>query len=502
MKTSATKYDEAAFDKLWGSIKAGGGITPATLFHHAILNGWTQPLATTDQDTKDIKTGRLFAEANRGKLLFIPSTNEVLKFTAHGWVKGSTRDAELAAKAVVTQMRADAFDLFRKDHTSPEAKQLNRLADNSSSAERIRAMIEMAKSEPYMSADITAFDANPNWLGVKNGVLDIENVVLLAVTPSLLVSKRANVLYDRQAKYPQWQRFLEDIQPDSEIRRMLKQLVGVFLSGDVTLQKMIFFYGQGANGKSTFIEVIASILGDYAKSIQTEMLMHHQRSPQGPSADIVSLKGRRLVYCNEVEEGRRLAEARVKELTGGDTLAGRVPYAREEIAFQPTHKLVMIGNHKPEIHDMSYGMWRRMLLIPFDQIIPRNKRDPNMVSKLKNESSGILNWALDGYRDYRLNGLCEPQVVTAATDAYKSEMDILGEWLKDSCTVTAGGRVQKDGCYRAYGNWARSHGHYPLSQTKFTRKLSERGFKQDAGKRNFEGLVLNDQGLRMQNRIL
>ena len=224
------------------------------------------------------------------------------------------------------------------------------------------------------------------------------------------------------------------------------------------------------------------------------MLMQHQRSPQGPSPDIVSLKGRRLVYCNEVEEGRHLAEARVKELTGGDTLSGRVPYAREDVTFQPTHKLVMVGNHQPEIHDMSHGMWRRMLLINFDQTIPDSKRDPALLEKLKREGSGILNWMLDGFHDYQKNGLKIPQAISAATDAYKNEQDLIGEWIHDHCKIVTASRTLKTDCYRAYQVWTKRNGQYPLAQRRFTTRLVDKGYKLDGGRRNIMGLELNNEG--------
>ena len=364
----------------------------------------------------------------------------------------------------------------------------------SSTAQRIQAMIDLAKSEDSMSERISAFDADPYLLGVSNGVLNLKTKTLMQVKPNLRVSMRANVQFDQNAKCPMWIIFLEDIQPDNEVRRLLQQLAGAFLCGDSNLQKIIFLYGSGANGKSTFIELIAWLLGDYTKRIATEMLMQHQRSPQGPSPDIVSLKGRRLVYCNEVEEGRHLAEARVKELTGGDTLSGRVPYAREDVTFQPTHKLVMVGNHQPEIHDMSHGMWRRMLLINFDQTIPDSKRDPALLEKLKREGSGILNWMLDGFHDYQKNGLKIPQAISAATDAYKNEQDLIGEWIHDHCKIVTASRTLKTDCYRAYQVWTKRNGQYPLAQRRFTTRLVDKGYKLDGGRRNIMGLELNNEG--------
>lgn len=495
----ATKFDNLEFIKVIQSFNPNGGINIGTLFHHAKETGvWVDPKiiskAAAIDDAKDIRNGRLFAEANRGSLLFIAETGDVLKFGAEGWVRGLLGEAERAAKDVIASMRVEACELFKITHDDPKAKELNKHADYSSTAQRIQAMIDLAKSEEGMSARISAFDADPNLLGVRNGVLNLKTKALMKVKPDLRVSMRANILFDQDANCPTWIQFIEDIQPDPDIQRMLQQLAGIFLCGDSNLQKLIFLYGGGANGKSTFIELIAWLLGDYTKRIATEMLMQHQRSPQGPSPDIVSLKGRRLVYCNEVEEGRHLAEARVKELTGGDTLSGRVPYAKEDISFQPSHKLVMVGNHQPEIHDMSHGMWRRMLLIPFDVIVPDNKRDPYLLEKLKCEGSGILNWALVGYHNYLKNGLQVPNVISDATNAYKDEQDLIGEWINDHCKTVVGVLTPKGDVYRAYHYWARKRGQFPLAQGRFIKRLSDKGYKLDAGRRNVTGIELNTEG--------
>jgi putative DNA primase/helicase len=498
MTHTAISYDPDEFDKLYGSIKLGGGIGVGTLFHLAKQNGWPDPhiAANTNKDAKDILNARLFAQANRDRVLFIYETGDVLQFTPAGWMSAPIGAAENAAKAVVAQCLIKAAELGRTDPDSSEAKKLRTHANQSSTLPRIQAMIELAKSEPGMSVSLSEFDADPWMLGVQNGVFDLRKGILLPVTPSTLVSKRTNIEHDPEAVCPQFDSFLTTVQPDPDVRRLLQQLAGIWLCGESNLQKLIFFYGLGANGKTTFIELMAWLLGDYAKRIATEMLMHHQRSPQGPSPDIVGLKGRRLAFCNEVEEGRRLAEAKVKELTGGDTLSGRTPYAKADITFQPSHKLVMVGNHMPEVRDMSHGMWRRMLMIPFNQAILDSAQDPNLLDKLKSEGAGVLNWALAGLRDYRKNGLCIPPSIKGANDAYRTDQDIIGEWITDHCNVVAGATTAKGNLYGSYRAWASSHGHQPLAQSRFTRKLVERGHRLDAGRRNITGLELNTDGKR------
>jgi putative DNA primase/helicase len=495
---TATKYDPTDFDKLWGSIKPNGGIGPGTLFHEAKKVGWVDQnvVANASQDKKDILNGRLFAQANLNRLLFIDETGDLLIFfPPEGWVRAPIGEANNAAKAVVASIAIKASELLKKDPDSSKIKDLLNQAQYSSTLPHLKAMIELAKSEPGMSARLSDFDADSWLLGVQNGILDLRKGLLLQVRTNLLVSKRANVIFDPEAKCPLFDQFLSSVQPDPDVRRLLQQLAGIWLSGESNLQKLIFFYGLGANGKTTFIELMAWLLGDYSNRIATEMLMQHQRSPQGPSPDIVSLKGRRLIYCNEVEDGRRLAEARVKEMTGGDTLSGRTLYAKDAITFQPSHNLVMVGNHMPEVHDTSHGMWRRMLLIHFNQVIPDHAQDPNLQDKLKKEGTGILNWALAGLRDYRKNGLCIPAVISAATDAYRSDQDIIGDWINDHCNVFAGALTRKKTIYKAYRAWAIAHGHKPLAQSRLTRKLSERGHPQDKGKRNISGLDLNNDGI-------
>ena len=496
MTHTADMYDEPVFDKLWNSIthKPDDGIGLGTLFHHAKQVGWVDQriAANATQDSKDILNGRLFAQANVNRLLFIYETNDLLVFSSQvGWTHAPIGEADKTAKDVVASVASKAAELFKRDTDSSDAKKLRTHANYSSTAPRIEAMIKLAKSEPGMSARLSDFDADPYLLGVQNGILDLRNGVLVPVTPDTLVSKRAGIIFNPEAVCPQFDQFLLTVQLDQGVRRLLCQLVGIWLTGSSNLQKLIFFYGLGANGKTTFIELVAWLLGEYSNRIATEMLMQHQRNPQGPSADIVDLKGRRLVYCNEVEEGRRLADAKVKEMTGGDSLSGRVPHAKKAVTFQPSHNLVMVGNHMPEVRDTSHGMWRRMLLIHFNQVIPANAQDPSLLDKLKSEGPGVLNWALSGLHDYQKNGLCIPTVVSAATDAYRSDQDIIGEWIADDCTVVAGALTSKSLIYDAYRKWAIAHGHKPLAQSRLTRKLSERGHPQDKGKRNITGLSLN-----------
>lgn len=405
-------------------------------------------------------------------------------------------EADRAAKAVLAKLREVAVARYKDAPDDHKTKRLMAHVERTSKAPNLRAMVEMAKSELGMTVRLCEFDADPMLLGVANGVLDLHTGELLPVSPDVRVSKRCSVAYDPAAECPRFEQFMAEVQPDPAMVAFLNRLAGYCLTGSVREQKLVFMHGEGANGKSVFVELLAWLLGDYAGKIATEMLMHHQRSPQGPSPDIVALKGKRFVYANETDEGARLAEAHVKDLTGGDSMTGRVPYGKANITFAPTHKLVIVGNHKPEITDNSYGMWRRILLTLFGVTVAEGQRDPALLDKLKSEGTGILNWALEGLRQWQRNGLAAPKNIEAATAAYRDEQDLLGEWIGDHCDTGAGCTDQKVKLYRAYRAWALSNGHHPLAQGRLTRRLNERGYRLMTDKRTVTGLKLNDRGAR------
>ena len=369
--TAGETFTEKDFANVVRDFDPMRGTGFGTLVHLARKHGWKEPFAIEEVRFTgtgvDVENGKLFAGMFRNRLLYVHETGDWLLFDLEqGWVSAPPGEADRAAKDVRANLRRDASDRYKTAGSDdPIVKRMMAHVRYTSRANNLRAMIEMAKSEPGMTVRLSDFDDDPMLLGVANGVLDLRTGTLLPVSPDVLVSKRCNIAFDPAANCPRFERFLREVQPDGDVRAFLQRFMGYCLSGGVSEQVFAFFYGHGANGKSVFIELFAWLLRDYARKIATDMLMHHQRNPQGPSPDIVSLKGLRLAFANETEEGRRLAEARIKDMTGGDTLSGRMPYGKADITFAPTHKLIIVGNHKPEITDNSHGMWRRVLLTPF-----------------------------------------------------------------------------------------------------------------------------------------
>ena len=212
--------------------------------------------------------------------------------------------------------------------------------------------------------------------------------------------------------------------------------------------------------------------------------MEGPKTGNSATPNLAVLNGMRLAYCNELPENGRMNSALVKDLTGADTISARPLYGNP-FNFVPQFNFAMVGNHKPEIRDMSDGMWRRMLLIPFDQVVPEAQRDPNLAAKLQQEGSGVLNWALEGLRDYSLNGLRVPKIISNAVSEYRSSEDIIGDWFQQDMLTAPGKAVDKEKVYRSYCAYCQSTGHHAVSHTKFTKRLADRSIKQDAGRRHY-----------------
>ena len=440
----------------------------------------------------DVANGARFAREFNDQLLFIRDTQIILRYdNSMGWEQAPSTAPIQAAKIIVQAMRDTAAEAYRQDLGN--AKAMLAEATRTSKEPNLKAMINMAKTEDGMSVALEELDADPYLLGVLNGVVNLKTQTLILPSPDILVTKRTNMRFDPDAECPGFECFLNQILPNQLEREFVIRWLGYLLSGLVTLQFFLFLFGSGSNGKSVLVELMYWLLGDYAQKINTEMLMKQYRSSQSASPDLVSLAGRRLIYCNETTEGKRLDDARVKELTGGDTITGRVPYAIQAVSFRPTHKLVMVGNHAPIIQDDSYGMWRRIKLIPFTQKFKEGDPgfDPDLLDKLKAENAGILNLLLAGFADFQKSGIQAPQSLEDATNVYRSEQDLLEQWIAENCTVSPTVSAKKDNLYSDYECWCRESGVMAISRPRFSRKLTtEKGYAMKTDKRTIIGIEI------------
>ncbi len=391
------------------------------------------------------------------------------------------------AKATVRAAYAESAQLS----DSEERKALAQWATKSESAARIDAMIQLARAEVPVAHEM--LDADPWALNVANGTLDLRTGELRPHRRADYLTKLAPVVYDESAKAPTWERFLERILPDGRVRAFVRRAAGYSLSGDTGEQVLFLLWGGGANGKSTFVETLMLAAGDYSMKTPAETLLA-RREGAIPN-DVAALRGARLVAAVETEEGRRLAEVRVKELTGSDTVSARFMRA-EWFTFRPVAKLWLATNHRPRVKGTDEAIWRRIRLIPFTVTIPESERDHRLSDRLRAELPGILTWAVAGCLEWQRDGLRPPAAVLAATSSYRAEQDVLGAFLADRCVVTPGGWVASDQLFAAYKRWCEETGEHPVSQRALGLALGERGFTDtrrgagEARKRGWQGIGL------------
>jgi len=404
------------------------------------------------------------------------------------WKKDGQGEVERRAKDTVRDLYAEASH-WGDEHTR---QSIAKWAIQSESERRIRAMISLARSEPGISVLPEELDRNPWLFNVANGTLDLRTGELRPHRREDLITKLSPVEYDPEAKAPLWESFLERVLQDEELIAFIQRAVGYALTGDTSEQVLFLLYGTGANGKSTFLETIRAMLGDYAQHTSFETFL--ARRGEGVRNDIARLVSARLVTAQEVESGRRLAESLVKLLTGGDTVTARFLYS-EYFEFKPEFKLFLAANHKPIIRGTDLAIWRRIRLIPFTVTIPPEEQDHRLGEKLKKELPGILAWAVRGCLEWQERGLGLPPQVKAATEAYREEMDILAAFLNERCVISPEAVTPAKDLYAAYTQWCFEYGERPETQRSFGMRLSERGFERTKhkGRCHWRGITLVDR---------
>ena len=271
-----------------------------------------------------------------------------------------------------------------------------------------------------------------------------------------MMRKLAPVEFYPEAKCPTFIGFLHRILGgDEELIGFLQRAIGYSLTGDTGEQVLFVLNGTGANGKSTLIRVLQELLGEYGQQTPMETLMVTKST--GVPNDIARLEGARFVAAVEAESGQRLAEAKLKQLTGGDRLAARFLYG-EHFEFTPVCKLWLATNKLPEVRGTDEGIWRRFRVIPFNVTIPEAERDRSLPEKLRAELPGILNWALAGCLDWQRNGLCPPAKITDATKAYRDDMDGVAQFVGDCCVMDREADVTVKALYDNYVEWVKQTG--------------------------------------------
>jgi putative DNA primase/helicase len=385
------------------------------------------------------------------------------------WAEDRTGRIERLAKATVRFIYAEAA----LEHDDDRRNDLISWAHGSQSRRQVQEMIAFAAAE--VPVRIEELDREPFLFNTRSGTVDLRTRGVRTHDPKDLLTKTSPVAFDPQAACPRWHAFLRTAMAgDEEMIGYLQRAVGYAATASIREQVAFILWGGGANGKSTFLEVVKASLGEYAVSTKGATIMAGARPESGGSPDpqIIALVGSRMVIAVETDEFGRLNEGRVKSLTGGDTISARDLHAKP-ISFQPTFKLFLATNHKPQIRGTDNGIWRRLHLIPWTVAIPPEEQDKDLKDKLLGELPGILAWIVAGAVAWYRDGLMPPAKVKAATDAYRAEMDTLAAFFAERCELGPTCRTGATELYREYRDWAEQGGERPMSQVIFGQRLGD-----------------------------
>lgn len=444
----------------------GAQLAPACIFAHT-----------------DLGNAERFVHQHRDNIRYCAINRAWSIWNGRYWQEDVTEHIYFLARHTVRSIPREA-DLYPDDRLY--RGEVLKWATRSEGRERVRAMVEMAQSDPAVAILPDLFDRDPWLLNCQNGTINLRTGVLQEHRRHDYISKLAPVEFDPQASCPAWEKFLDCIfQGRRSLIEYVQRICGYSLTGNTDEHDFYFLYGSGANGKSTLIKTLMSLLGsDYARQASSNALL--SRCSESIGEDVAVLQGARLVAAVEMDEGRKLAEGLVKQLTGGDRVRARRLYANS-FEFIPTFKLLLASNHKPRISGTDNGIWRRIKMIPFTVAVPEPQQDRHLADKLQAELPGILNWCLDGCREWQQQGLNPPAEVKQATNGYREDSDPISAFLEECVTFEdPDARIQAKILYEKYQTWIETTGERPYSMRRFNDCIKEKGYTTMAGKANLK----------------
>lgn len=441
-------------------------------------NGKGKCTSTEVPHFTDMGNAARFVAMHKGSILYNSDKERWIFFNGVTWDERVLDDVLLLGEELVRQMYIEASSL-----PEDERKAMIKFVLKSESARSMKAMIEMAR--PHMKISDGQCDKDPNIAACINGVIDLRTGELRDVMDDEILTNRFGVEFNPYAACPLWERFIDEIMGgEQDMIDYLQRVCGYALTGSTSEHAVFFLYGSGSNGKSTFIETLEAILGGYYAKIpiETFTMSGRDRSEQ----EQARLPGKRFVVANEVEENGRLRESKLKDAVSGDTMVARHLFC-ESFEFKPQYKLFVYGNHKPVIRGTDDGIWRRIHAIPFEQQFDEESCDSELGDKLKGELPGILNWLIRGCLLWRSEKLSPPNKVVDFTKQYRSDMDVIYQFILDCCAIHPANEALSKDLYEEYREWCAGEGVKPRSHQVFTRELAGRGYINRRERREIDG---------------
>lgn len=387
------------------------------------------------------------------------------------WKRDEIQQVMTFATETVRAIYREAEDADTKD----QAEDISKHASRSEGAARLSALVRLAEAQPRVAIRPDELDSDGWLLNVLNGTLDLRTGDIRESRREDLITKLAPVEYNADARSELWDDYLKRTTIDDEdMEGFLRRCAGYTLTGDTREDRLFFVHGPTGSGKSTFINALKAVMGDYAIQTSFETFLA-KKFAGGATNDIADLVGARLLVSIEVDEGKKLAEAMVKQITGGDTVRARQLY-QTNFEFKPQLKLWLIANQKPRVSDEDDAIWRRILRIPFENSLPEDRRDKTVRPRLSDPAESgpaILAWAVRGCIEWQEHGLMVPEIVKRKTVEYRAEMDPLADFLTDRCEIAEGATASKSDLWNAYVAYAQSSGiRFPLIRPEFTKRIA------------------------------
>jgi len=466
----------------------------------------------------ELGDGMLYAALHKDQFIYNMSTTEWLSWAGHYWERDIMAKALASVENISQRYLTEASSLVDQIGVASKAGHKDKMQDLQKTQENIYKRVSRLRSERgrgnclkfahtnienSLSIKGDELDINPWLLACLNGVIDLRTGELRPGRPEDLINKASPIEFAGiDAPAPMWEMALKQIfQNDEKLIEYIQRLLGYCTTGLCIEHFLPIFYGQGRNGKGVILETISHVLGDLVAPIQAEMLLDQGRvkNTAGPSPDIMALRGLRIAFASETDQGRRFSTSRVKWLTGGDTLKGRYPHDKYETEFKPTHKLILMTNSKPAVADDDFAFWERVHLVPFElSFVERapekdNERPANkyLREKLLLEAPGILAWLVRGCMEWQRIGLDPPETVIDATREYRRDEDLMAHFIDECCYQNPDSETSAALLYDRFVEWWEDNvSRKKLSKKKFGMMMGKKFKKAKSGTYRYFGVGL------------
>ncbi|WP_175772001.1 phage/plasmid primase, P4 family [Paraburkholderia phenazinium] len=467
---AADKFDQQTQDRTWRNFKATGGVTKGTLFYYA--NQFSTGTTQVDMQTTESDLAKRFVATCKGEVAYDHHTSTWWVFDCV-WKK-SHHLALRRCKAMLESM----MDTVRSGQTEKPGGLMSAIQRQSTTA-ALTAILRHAALDSALEISASGFDANPDLLGVANGVVELNSGMHRAARPDDLITLQCGVAYDPLAKCSVFLAFIDSIaEGDKAFAQHIQRAMGYSVFGHTREQVFFMITGPGANGKGVLLRTINKVLGDYGKTVAPNLLRSaYASNPNSPSPAVMALKGARLYACTEFDGKKSFDEAFIKQLSGSDVLTGRSNFGEQE-TFTPVGKLWLSLNSDPEIAHDNAAMWRRVCVIPLLRRFSGKDCDPELEVKLANELPGILTWLITGARQYHEHGLGVCRKVTNAKAELRLRSDTVRSWFMSCCAKRNAAAIQgASDVFNSYKAHTRNNGRTPLTIGKFNERLEKLGYE-------------------------